>query len=70
MNDTCKYGWSGLHYASKRGHDHIVELLLSYGARIHAPPGGQSPLDMASKSSTRTKLEADLLSGMMGGFSL
>lgn len=50
------------HVLRNKGHDNIVELLLSLGARINAPPGGLTPLEMASKSSTRTKLEGMIYS--------
>lgn len=47
-NHTESDGWSALHWAARKGHEQVCELLLQYGAKIDAKDKGcNTPLDWA-----------------------
>lgn len=49
LNETNNYGATPLHYASKNGHSHCIELLLNSGAMVHKSHKGVSPLMLACR---------------------
>ena len=49
VNDSDKYGWSALQFASSGGHVEVVRLLCQHGADVGASDVlGQSPLYIAT----------------------
>ena len=41
-------GWTGLHYAARRGHLHVAQLLFRYGATLDIKDNrGQTPAEVA-----------------------
>jgi len=50
-----------VHYASERGHEKVVILLLEHGGEIKITHDGLSPVHMAKNSNIKSELEATQL---------
>jgi hypothetical protein len=49
VNDVDKYGWTALHFATRRGHADCVNYCIEMGANINARArGGSTPLHFVS----------------------